>query len=251
MTHWRREGQILLLAVGFLTRLPVPPDPDFDDDKLSEASRYFPLVGLLVGALAVLVLLISHSLFSSLPLAVLLSMLASLLVTGAFHEDGLADSADGFGGGYRREDVLRIMKDSRIGTYGAVALFGVLALKAASLSAMASPWVVASALLWGHGVSRWLAISLLLDLPYVRGEGKSKPLAREISRRYFWLAGAPLLGLLLLGHWPALLILALVLLVLRYAVGVWLRRRLGGYSGDVLGAVQQVTEVLIYLCFLL
>ncbi len=251
MTDWRRERQILLLAVGFLTRLPVPADPDFHDDKLSQASRYFPLVGLLVAALSAAVLLISHSLFASLPLAVLLAMVASLLMTGAFHEDGLADSADGFGGGYRREDVLRIMKDSRIGSYGAVALFMALGLKAVSLSALASPWVAASALLWGHGLSRWLAISLLLDMPYVRGEGKSKPLARAISPRCFLLAGLPLVGLLLFAHWPALLALTVLLIGFRFAVAAWLRRRLGGYSGDVLGAVQQLAEILVYLCFLL
>ncbi|MGB1458232.1 adenosylcobinamide-GDP ribazoletransferase, partial [Spongiibacter marinus] len=109
----RREWQIFLLALGFLSRIPVPRDPDFSPEKLDGAARYFPLVGLLIGGVTAIALLVFFALFNNPLLAVLLSMAVGLLLTGAFHEDGLADSADGFGGGWRRDDVLRIMKDSR------------------------------------------------------------------------------------------------------------------------------------------
>ena len=200
----QREWQVFLLAVGFLTRIPIPADPDFSDEKLNGASR----------------------------------------------EDGFADSCDGFGGGWRAEDVLRIMKDSRIGTYGTVALVLVLGLKAATLLAMPSTGVVVSALLWAHIVSRWLATSYLLDLHYVRGEGKSKPLATTMSLSHWLWSGLPILPLLIFTGLPALFSLIVVLLIFRFAFAAYLRRRIGGYTGDALGAAQQVTEIIIYLAFL-
>ncbi|MBU0539979.1 MAG: adenosylcobinamide-GDP ribazoletransferase [Gammaproteobacteria bacterium] len=246
----QREWQVFLLAVGFLTRIPIPADPDFSDEKLNGASRYFPLVGLLVAGVATLVFVAAVATFNNIVLAVLLSMVASILLTGAFHEDGFADSCDGFGGGWRAEDVLRIMKDSRIGTYGTVALVLVLGLKAATLSAMPSTGVVVSALLWAHIMSRWLATSYLLDLHYVRGEGKSKPLATTMPLSHWLWSGLPILPLLIFTGLPALFPLIVVLLIFRFAFAAYLRRRIGGYTGDALGAAQQVTEIIIYLAFL-
>lgn len=246
----RREWQIFLLAVGFLSRLPVPPDPNFSQDKLDGAARYFPAVGLLLGAITALSLLAFHRIFDNLPLAVLLSMALGLLVSGAFHEDGLADSADGFGGGWQRDDVLRIMKDSRIGTYGTVALTLTLAIKALSLSSMPSAGAAALALLLAQALSRWLAVSYLIDLRYVSGEGKSKPLATALPLRHWWLAGLPLLIPAMATPIATWLPLALCLLIFRFGFGRYLRRRLGGYSGDALGAAQQISEVLIYLVLL-
>ena len=246
----QREWQVFLLAVGFLTRIPIPADPDFSDEKLNGASRYFPLVGLLVAGVAALVFVAAVAIFNNIVLAVLLSMVTSILLTGAFHEDGFADSCDGFGGGWRAEDVLRIMKDSRIGTYGTVALVLVLGLKAATLSAMPSTGVVVSALLWAHIMSRWLATSYLLDLHYVRGEGKSKPLATTMPLSHWLWSGLPILPLLIFTGLPALFPLIVVLLIFRFAFAAYLRRRIGGYTGDALGAAQQVTEIIIYLAFL-
>jgi len=249
--YLQREWQVFLLAVGFLTRIPIPADPDFSDEKLNGASRYFPAVGLLVACAAALVFVAAVAIFNNSLIAVLLSMASSILLTGAFHEDGFADSCDGFGGGWRAEDVLRIMKDSRIGTYGAVALVLVLGLKAAALSAMPSTGLVVSALLWAHIVSRWLATSYLLDLNYVRGEGKSKPLATTMPLSHWLWSGLPVLILFIFTDMPPLLPLCLVLLVFRFAFAAYLRRRIGGYTGDALGAAQQVIEIIIYLSFLL
>ena len=245
------EWQVFLLAVGFLSRIPVPADPDFSEDKLNGASRYFPLVGILVAGVSALVFVGAAALFGNQLIAVLLAMVASILLTGAFHEDGFADSCDGFGGGWTPEDVLRIMKDSRIGTYGGVGLILVLSLKAAALFAMATPAILISALFWAHVVSRWLSVSYLLDLHYVRGEGKSKPLASTMPLSHWLWSGLPILALFVFTDSPALIPLCLALLVFRFAFAAYLRRRIGGYTGDALGAAQQVAEIIVYLVFLL
>ena len=246
-----REWQIFLLAVGFLTRIPVPADPDFSDEKLNGASRYFPVVGALVAAISALSFMLASALFDNVFLAVLLSMVASILVTGAFHEDGFADSCDGFGGGWRPDDVLRIMKDSRIGSYGSVGLIMVLGLKASALFAMPSTLALLSALFWAHIVSRWLSVSFLLDLDYVRGDGKSKPLATAMPLSHWLLAGLPILALLIFSDLPALLPMFLALLIFRFGYAAYLRRRIGGYTGDALGTAQQIAEIVVYLAFLL
>ncbi|MEX1664295.1 adenosylcobinamide-GDP ribazoletransferase [Zhongshania arctica] len=245
------EWQVFLLAVGFLSRIPVPADPDFSEDKLNGASRYFPLVGILVAGVSALVFVGAAALFGNQLIAVLLAMVASILLTGAFHEDGFADSCDGFGGGWTPEDVLRIMKDSRIGTYGGVGLILVLSLKAAALFAMATPAILISALFWAHIVSRWLSVSYLLDLHYVRGEGKSKPLATTMPLSHWLWSGLPILALFVFTDSPPLIPLCLALLVFRFAFAAYLRRRIGGYTGDALGAAQQVAEIIVYLVFLL
>ena len=246
----RREVRLLLLALGFLTRLPVPSQADFKASDLDGAARYFPAVGLVVAGLCALVYWLALALFEQAALALLLSMAASLLITGAFHEDGFADSCDGFGGGWRAEDVLRIMRDSRLGTYGVAGLLMILALKFAALQSLHSPLALISALFWGHVLSRWLAVSLLLDMAYVGGEGKAKPLATRLSPRHFALASLALLPLFLLPFTPVWLLLP-ALLLLRWWAARYLQKRLQGYTGDCLGAVQQVAEIVVYLCFLL
>ncbi|WP_200842771.1 adenosylcobinamide-GDP ribazoletransferase [Zhongshania aliphaticivorans] len=247
----QREWQIFLLALGFLTRIPVPADPCYSDEKLNGASRYFPLVGLLVAGVASVVFIVAQACFGNTIIAVLLSMAASILLTGAFHEDGFADSCDGFGGGWQPEDVLRIMKDSRIGTYGAAGLIMMLALKTSALYAASSTTALVSALLWGHIVSRWLSVSYLVDLNYVSGEGKSKPLATAMPLSHCLLAGLPLIPVLLFCELPALIPLLIALLTFRIGFAFYLRRRIGGYTGDALGMAQQVTEIIIYLSFLM
>ncbi len=122
------QWRYFLLAVCFFTRLPVPALPDFQEAELNHAARYFPLVGLLVGLMAAVTWWLASWVLPP-ALAVLCSMAATIYVTGAFHEDGLADSADGLGGGIDRARQLEIMQDSRLGSYGAIALVGVLLFK--------------------------------------------------------------------------------------------------------------------------
>lgn len=245
----REEAAILLLAVQFLTRLPVPASPGFTPERLTAATRYYPLVGALVGALVALVY--GLALLAWPPLvAVLLSIAAGLALTGAFHEDGLADMFDGLGGGLTRDRALEIMRDSRIGTYGAAALVMALALKAATLTAM-PPFAVILALITGHGLSRFSAVLVIATSGYVRDHGTAKPVAEGVGRESLLIAAATALML-----WLALGIvlgpMAALLGGLGLAAGHWgmrrvFERKLGGYTGDCLGAVQQGSEIGFYL----
>jgi adenosylcobinamide-GDP ribazoletransferase len=239
------ELRYFFTALGYFTRVPVPRWVGYEPHYLNAAARYFPLVGLLVGALAALVYLGALRAFPP-GVAVLLSMAATLLVTGAFHEDGLADCCDAFGGAYTREDVLRIMQDSRIGAFGAIALVIALALKWQTLAAL-PPYRAAGLMIAAHAASRTGAISYLATLDYVRAEGKAKPVAQRLR-------GASLLWTALFGlpalFWPdwrfgcaALIMLG----VLRFVLGRYFVRRIGGYTGDCLGFAQQIFELAIYL----
>ncbi|GAB2901475.1 adenosylcobinamide-GDP ribazoletransferase [Uliginosibacterium flavum] len=248
MTELRR----FLIALGYFTRLPIPASVGWSSAELNRATRYFPLAGLLVGACSALVLWAALQ-FWSVPVAVLLSMLASLLLTGAFHEDGLADSADGFGGGWETTKVLTIMKDSRIGTYGAIALGVALLLKFATLQSLGGQALVALPLV--HAASRVPPLLIMAFMRYVREDDSSraKPVAEGLGLAD-WLTGS-LLGLLPLAAAVALGLLAplraLALLLVLVAAGLicarYFRQRIGGYTGDALGAAQQVCELTGYL----
>ena len=253
------QWRLLLTASGYFTRIPMPAWVGHSDTQLRRAARYFPLVGVFVGAGAAGLLCLAALLWP-LTIAVALSIAFSVWITGAFHEDGLADSADGLGGGYTRQRVLEIMQDSRIGSFGALALVLALLLKFASLVTLADVALVqaAAALVCAHAVSRAAALVVMAHLPYARMEGpaKAKPVAEGIGRAE-WLPGV-LTAALALGvasacgvlAWPALLAVlatsgAGVLLALRT-----LRIRLQGYTGDTLGATQQIVELGVYLAWI-
>ncbi|WP_414442832.1 adenosylcobinamide-GDP ribazoletransferase [Burkholderia sp. 22PA0106] len=242
------ELRYFFVALGYFTRVPVPKRIGYASGDLDHAARYFPLIGVCIGALAALVYGLAVRVWPP-GVAVLLSMAATLIATGAFHEDGLADSCDGFGGGYTREDVLRIMHDSRIGTFGAVALVVSLALKWQALAAL-PPWRAAWVLLAAHAASRVAAVSLLVSLDYVRSEGKAKPVAQRMSVRAFAFAAACGLPWLFWPDWRLGLLTLGVLVLLRAAVARYLLRRLGGYTGDCLGFAQQLAELAIILTVL-
>ena len=239
------ELRYFLTALGYFTRVPVPRWVGFERHYLNAAARYFPLVGLMVGAVAALVYLTALRVFPA-SIAVLLSMAATLLLTGAFHEDGLADCFDAFGGAYTRDDALRIMHDSRIGAFGAIALVVALALKWQTLAAlppMRAVWLMIAA----HAASRTFAISYLLTLDYVRAEGKAKPVAQRMSYAAFALAAMCGLPWLFWPDWKAGCVCVAVLVVMRFFIGRYFVRRIGGYTGDCLGFAQQLFELAIYL----
>ncbi|MDO9242816.1 MAG: adenosylcobinamide-GDP ribazoletransferase [Rhodocyclaceae bacterium] len=247
----RRELEYFFAALRFFTRLPAPGWVGHSAEQLNHAARYFPLVGVIVGAIGAGVTLAALQLWP-VQIAVLLGMTATLLATGAFHEDGLADSIDGCGGGWTKEQVLAIMKDSRIGSYGAIGIGMALLTKFAALSellaVLPAPTFVA-ALIAGHGVSRCAATTLIYALDYVREDAsaKAKPLATRLGKGE--LAVAALFGLLpclLLPATQTLVALLLTALVTLFAARYFVRR-IGGYTGDCLGATQQLTELAFYL----
>lgn len=238
-----REWHLLKMAFIFFTRVPVSLS-HYDDADLARSTRYFPLVGIVVGASGALVFWLSNC-FLTQDLAVLLSMAATLLLTGAFHEDGLSDAVDGLGGGWEKEQVLRIMTDSRIGSYGAIAIVLVLLIKYQALSSLSAA-MIPIALVIGHALSRLCATFVIATQAYVKSEGKAKPLATEISSGELMVA--TVFGLL-----PLMLLEAKFLFSLLPVALTWLwfstklRKRIGGYTGDCLGAMQQLTEVAFYL----
>ncbi|WP_018605072.1 adenosylcobinamide-GDP ribazoletransferase [Uliginosibacterium gangwonense] len=246
------EIRRFFIALGYFTRLPVPAWVGWSSSELNHATRYFPLVGLLVGLLVAGVFYLA-SLFLPLRVALLLSMIASLLITGAFHEDGLADSADGFGGGWGKDQILTIMKDSRIGTYGAIALVTALLMKFLVLDALGLFTLIALPL--AHTLSRTMALLVMAAMKYVRQDDstRAKPVAEGLSKTD-WVLG------LCLGLAPFIAVLAFDVLPLRAMLACWLScimatllwafyiyRRIGGYTGDALGASQQIAEIATYL----
>jgi adenosylcobinamide-GDP ribazoletransferase len=244
MSFLRNEWNFFLLALQFFTRIPVPASTPYSESALNASSRYFPLAGLIVGSLCAAVIWLALLAFP-LPVALWLSLLASLLITGGFHEDGLADFADGMGGGWEREKILSIMQDSRLGTFGALALIMALGGKFLLLLSLPLQWLL-PLLIAGHGVSRLNAVSMLLTESYARENGKAKPLATVMHPAAFLFAAATAtIPFFFLP--PTFLLAVLPLLLLRLWFAHWLRRWLGGFTGDCLGALQQLSELLFLL----
>jgi adenosylcobinamide-GDP ribazoletransferase len=253
-----RQLRLLCVATQFLTRLPTPRLREFDPSWLSQSARYFPLIGVLIGALNLLVWwLASRRLPASVAIGLMMGI--SMLLTGAFHEDGFADTCDGLGGGGSRERVLAIMKDSRIGAFGAIGLFLMLGLKWTTLAALPSALFVESVVA-SHMLSRWYAIGLIAFLPYVRedADAKAKPFAGTLSGSNWILSGVlGVVGLVPLAwaygrsgaplDWAALGAGTCAAAAIALATGLYLRRRIGGYTGDCLGAVQQLAELAFLL----
>ena len=241
----RQEARLFVCAVQFLTRIPTPQLPGFQPEWIRQSARYYPLVGHVVGAAAALVLYGAAQVWSPW-IAALLAVAAGVVLTGGFHEDGLADTADGLGGGLTRERRLELMKDSRLGSYGALALGLTLALRVAALAMLAqnSPLLAAVAMLAAHGLGRAAAVAAMTVMPYGGDPGMAKE-GRPDRASWGGLSVAILIAL-----WPLAVLppvagaggLALGMLV--GAIPAWLAWRLiGGRTGDVLGAVEQAFEV--------
>jgi adenosylcobinamide-GDP ribazoletransferase len=250
------ELRLFFIALQFLTRVPVPRWVGFEAAWLHQSARHFPAVGLLVGGVAAGVLWAGQMVVGQ-PVAVGLSMAATLLLTGGFHEDGFADTCDGLGGQVSRERALEIMKDSRIGAYGAMGLVLMLGLKAVTLVALPLAWAL-PALLFAHTASRSAAVWLIRVLPYAgdMAHAKAKPLAQQVSAPGVAVATAWAFAVAaaLWLHQPqqaaALAAAAAMVLAGTAWCARWLRLRLGGTTGDTLGAAQQISEVLALLAWL-
>lgn len=242
----RRLSLEIVVAFQFLTRIPMPSTA-FEDDSLSRAIKFFPLVGLAVSSGAVLLqkLLISHL---SRPLVALVVLSYLVLITGCFHEDGLADSADGFGGGWNKDQILLILKDSRIGSYGATAL--ALSLLARYLLLASLPMDhFAAYVISAHVLCRWSSLPLSYFLPPAReldGQGariaKSTSLPSLISGSVFSFA---VVAFAL--RWSAVAPLLITLLVVALS-GWFYFRKIDGITGDCFGATNQLTEIAVYFC---
>ncbi len=237
------------LALGFFTRIPVPNHPNYSDEAMRRSALYYPLVGLLIGCLTAVIYLLAD-LFWSTTIAVILSMAASFLFTGGFHEDGWADTFDGLGGAFSVEKKLAIMTDSRLGTYGSLALWVILTLKAASLIELL-PSTGVIALLLAHSLSRWTSMSAMVFSRYVRVEkNKAKPVVHKLPVLRWLMAFAFTVPAIIFLPWLTTAYLVISCGIIGVAWHWLLKRQIGGYTGDTLGALQQITEVIIYLVWL-
>ena len=254
-----------LLAVQFFTRIPITGRladwVGFSPAMLRASAGHFPSVGWLVGAVAavvygVLAVLLPDTTVTPLVAAVL-STVATVLLTGGFHEDGLADVADGLGGSYDRDRALEIMKDSRVGAFGAMALCLALLAKVALVALLGSMnddlLLICSALFAGHVVSRTLPLLLIYWLPHVgdQGASKSKPLADQISLNSLLIAFIWCFTALAFVIWAQAAINLIVACSFSFIALLYMhrlfKRRLQGFTGDCLGATQQVCEIAFYL----
>ncbi|HEY4335731.1 MAG TPA: adenosylcobinamide-GDP ribazoletransferase [Puia sp.] len=265
----KKEWRVFLTAIMFLTRIRVPASLSIDHspDYLQQAPRYFPVVGWIVGGLSALAFLV-FSRYISTDMGILAAMITGLLVTGAFHEDGFADVCDGFGGGWTREKILVIMKDSRIGAYGAIGLISLLATRFLVLRELPSFTPALNhpgssvfynyryfigALIAAHSLSRLMPILVIQGSVYAADPdlSKAKPMVNNRLSVPALVIAMVLASLPFIFLPPAFLLVILPALYTTWEMARYFIKWIGGYTGDCLGAIQQVTEIVIYLGFVI
>ena len=241
---WRDEAR---LAFSFLTRLPFRSGAQPAPGALARAAWAFPVVGILVGVIGGIAFEIGERLGLPINAMALLAVAVTVLTTGGLHEDGLADTMDGLGGSADRAEALAIMRDSRTGAFGVLALVMSVGLRVAALAALPDTRVAVSALVAAHAVSRGLLPTLMLWLDPARSEGLAAEAGRPTPPGA---TAAVLIGLLValvalgIGRGITAMILAGVAMTV---LALLARRRIGGYTGDVMGAAQQAGEIVMLL----
>jgi adenosylcobinamide-GDP ribazoletransferase len=262
----KKQLHIFFAALMFLTRIPVPKWVQHTEAYLQRATKYFTLIGIIVGVIGATTYYVS-SLFLSNTIAIILSIIATVLTTGSFHEDGFADVCDAFGGGYTKEKILEIMKDSRLGTYGTIGLILIVLLKFFLLLELSttslSPNVVAISLpfqlkfpllmIVAHSVSRFMPLVIIQNYEYVfqHDVSKSKPLASQ-KLSFGELLFAFIISVLLFIFLPIQFLAAYVFMIaITFYLGNYFKKWIGGYTGDCLGTVQQVGELVFLLSVLI
>lgn len=256
----KEEMRIFFTAVMFYTRIPCPKSTDHSPEYINKATRYFPLIGWIVGVVSFCAFYLGMILFD-LNIAILFSLIAGILTTGAFHEDGLADVFDGFGGGWTKSKILEIMKDSRVGAYGVIALLLLFGLKFFSLSTLLikaeqlNSLLVVLIFVSYHSLARLTAVNIVFTSEYSREDesSKAKPIAKSHGVKE--IMGAYLFGLLPLVllcflNWKYAFVL-LPLFLLWFFSRRYFNKWIDGYTGDCLGAVEQLAECTTLLSFLI
>ncbi len=238
--NWFRD---FLVASVFLTRLPLRLNFNYSMSAVGSASRCFPLVGLIVGGLSGAIFLGSQLLGMPLILAALLSLSAQVLLTGALHEDAIGDVADGFGGGADKSRKMEIMRDSRVGTYAVVTLILVLGLKAAAISSLKDAYLAFSVLLSAAVVSRGMIVWAMYLLPSARADGLGASAGKPSLTACLWaLAFSVLVPMATLNPFLGSIAL-LASFAGAFVMSMIAYRQIGGQTGDVLGSVQQISEL--------
>ncbi len=243
-----RELSIFFTALSFFTKIPFPNWAKFEKKDQHEAIKYFPIVGLIIGGLTAFIFTLSCWLFPT-NISLIISMIFTTLLTGALHEDGLMDVCDGFGGGWTKERILEIMKDSLVGAFGILGIIFVtlvrfFSMEAISLNSLPVVLIVA------HSLSRMLAGSLVNSHNYARiDHSKVKDYTYKLSKGkqvFLWLMG--IFPIFLLQDIKYILIIIPAFLT-KFLLGRYFQKWIGGYTGDCIGATQQIVEIVIYLSF--
>ena len=261
-----RQWKLLATAVMFLTRIPVGQSGSGEPTDLAASTQYFPLVGVLIGVLVSIVFALTSLIWDS-HIAVALCLVSAVLLTGGFHEDGVADVADS-AGAWTQEQKLDVMRDSRVGTYGALALIFTVLLKFLALSGIAGltdtnadaaknaasikmVWVVVATLVLAHVLARWSTLPLISLTPYAREHSANKVFAEGVTNRRLLVGSLITLFIMvvcsyILGSvvFYAFACACIVMVVSRQ----WFMRSVGGITGDCLGAANQAVELIVYLC---
>jgi cobalamin 5'-phosphate synthase/cobalamin synthase len=233
-----------LTALAFLTRIPVR-HASYTPEAIGRSAAMFPAVGALLGFAEMMVLWVCRQ--AMLPtLTATVIVLAGIVLTGALHLDGLADMSDGFGGGRTRDDVLRIMRDHQIGTYGAIALIMTLLMQISAIAILIDRDVAGRFLVIAPAASRWGMVLLGRRLPYARPDaGLGRALTDHVRDRDLWESTALALAItIVVARWSGLVSLALTLAV-SVAIGLVCSRRIGGVTGDTLGANAVLCETIV------
>jgi adenosylcobinamide-GDP ribazoletransferase len=247
----KKELHIFFAALSFYTRIPCFKNLVLTEEHFAKSAKYFPLLGWIIGGLSAL---LYYGCLHILPdsVAIVLCMLFSIVLTGGFHEDGLADVCDGFGGGWTKEKILTIMKDSAIGVYGVIGIVMTLLLKFLVLSE-SHPLQIPFLLIAGHAASRFIAITFMYTHAYVSADETSK--SKKVTQK---MEPVSLLVAMVFGLVPLLLfqnafvfVVCVPLIVTKWLLGRYFTKWIGGYTGDCLGATQQVIEIIFYLFMLI
>ncbi len=235
------------IAVSLSTIWPVGPTHQLDNGEVARASWALPVAGLAVGLAGAVVYAVARRIGLPTDPAAVLALVVTILATGAIHEDGLADTADGIGGGKGSDERLEIMRDSRIGTYGSCALALSILLRWSALATIAGPASVAAALLVSHAAARAQLPVFMWLVPPARADGLSAGAGQAPSQSALIAVGLGFLCLVFgLGLGKA--ILGLMLLSLVGLGWAWfVTRQVGGQTGDILGALEQLGEIVILL----
>lgn len=235
----------LILAIQFLTIIPFRNKSRVEEKSFSGATVFFPLVGLFIGAILALTGNLLADVFPDLLLSILVVFLLVIL-TGGLHLDGFADTMDGFYAGKDKDDILRIMRDSRIGTMGVLGLIGIILLKIGFLQAMSLP-VRFKSLLIMPVLSRWSMVFAIFIFNYVREQGKAKIFFIDMNWKNFFLSTliAIIITYFIFGFKGLILIFLIGLST--FISGQAIKRKINGMTGDTLGAVNEINEVLILL----
>lgn len=250
MTKIRTEFIKLIFAHTFYTRLPMPSIRQYTKEEMADSAKYLPVVGITIGFIAAATYWLAIQLLP-VSISAIISIIATIIATGAFHEDGFADVCDAFGGGWDKQRILDIMKDSRMGAYGAIGICMLLLTKYSAVREIDRS-TIPYALIAAHVISRWAAVWFMYSHSYARTDATSKTseVAQPMSAVSFITATA--ITAAVMASMPVCIIIAAAIVpVTKIVFARYINKWIGGYTGDTLGATQQLTETVFYISILI